>query len=298
MQTNVLRAIINLVNTDVTNLSHRYSSTNRANQMGEGLESYVKDLFAGTIYEVNEQKRIENYGNTFSYLGNQNNPPDIIIRGGDAIEVKKIEISKNSSFSSTLALNSSYPKDKLYSNSSMITEECRSCEVWTEKDILYIIGIVEKTTLRELFFIYGIDYAAKKAVYERIKETISKGIREIPDVEFAKTNELARINKIDPLGITDLRVRGMWQIVNPINVFKYVHNRTVNSNFTMQCIINEEKIESFTTELVELRNLTKQKNQLKINNIVIKDPNNPAKLKKAYHIVYDIGISQDERGRR
>lgn len=40
-----------------------------------------------------------------SHQGNKNHPPNFIIRGGDAIEVKKIE-SKNRN----IALNSSFPK--------------------------------------------------------------------------------------------------------------------------------------------------------------------------------------------
>ena len=29
---------------------------------------------------------------------------------------------------------------------------------------------------------------------------------------FAETKELGRVNQVDPLGITNLRIRGMWQI--------------------------------------------------------------------------------------
>ena len=39
---------------------------------------------------------------------------------------------------SQIALNSSYPKDKLYADSPMITQECRECENWREKDIIYV----------------------------------------------------------------------------------------------------------------------------------------------------------------
>ena len=85
--------------------------------MGEALEEYIKDLFSGTVFEKNENKRMEIISKVFSYLGNTNNPPDSILREGDAIEVKKIE-NKTSS----LALNSSFPKAKLYSNSTMITD--------------------------------------------------------------------------------------------------------------------------------------------------------------------------------
>lgn len=72
----------------------------------------------------------------FSYLGNQNNPPDVILKGGDAIEIKKIQ-----SKSSAIALNSSYPKNKLYSNDPRITKACKNSEVWKVKDMIYVIGV-------------------------------------------------------------------------------------------------------------------------------------------------------------
>ena len=52
---------------------------------------------------------------------------------------------------------------------------------------------------------------------------------ELQDVEFSETNELGRVNKVDPLGITYLRIRGMWGIENPIKVFNYVAPAEQNS---------------------------------------------------------------------
>ncbi|NLC93251.1 MAG: NgoPII family restriction endonuclease, partial [Treponema sp.] len=101
---NIISAIINLVETPKIELIRKGSSHIRANNMGEALEEYIKDLFAGTV-EINDPiVRNATLSTTFSYLGNQNNPPDIMLWGGDAIEVKKIE-----SKSAALALNSSYP---------------------------------------------------------------------------------------------------------------------------------------------------------------------------------------------
>jgi hypothetical protein len=59
--------------------------------MGEGLETYIKDVFANTLNEEDTQKKLE---------------------------------SKNSA----ITLNSSYPKAKLYANNPMITTDCRACE--------------------------------------------------------------------------------------------------------------------------------------------------------------------------
>lgn len=73
--------------------------------MGDALEEYIKDLFAGTVEETDETIRNEKISKVFSYLGNATNPPDSMLKnGGDAIEVKKLQGVND------LALNSSHPK--------------------------------------------------------------------------------------------------------------------------------------------------------------------------------------------
>ncbi len=288
METNILKAIKNIVENPITELKDYYQTRNRANSMGGALEEYIKDIFANTVNEVDERNRLEILENQFSYLGNQNNPPDIIIREGDAIEVKKIE-SKIAS----LALNSSYPKSKLYSNSSMITEECRRCESWSEKDILYIVGVVPKEKgaegkhLATLSMVYGVDYAASADVYERIKNVISNGITSINDVELSQTNELGRVNRVDPLGITYLRIRGMWGIENPLRTFKYVYHSNPDSQFNFMAIISLDKYFSFSdAERFSFEKLSKENINLEIKDIKIKNPNNPVQLREAKLITF------------
>ncbi|QLB21578.1 restriction endonuclease [Vespertiliibacter pulmonis] len=276
---NLINAIINLINNPITELVTHYQSNNRANQAGDALEEYVKDLFANT-FNLPEIERLEKRAEIFSYLGNNSNPPDIMLKNGDAIEVKKIK--NNNSY---LALNSSYPKSKLLANSSMISNACRNAENWTEKDLMYIVGIVDNSHLKHLSIVYGDDYCATEDCYSKIKSTIKNGVESIPGVEFSFTKELGRINKIDPLGITYLRVRGMWGIENPWNVFNYIYTRSFSNNFNFMAIINEQKWNSFnnTQDLLELVN---DNDNLNIIDIKIKDPNNPAKLKNAKLITY------------
>ena len=88
---NIIDAIINLLNHPVTELKETYVRKNRANSAGDALEEYVKDLFASTFDEHDEANRLQKISDTFSYLGNDSNPPDAMLRNGDAIEVKKIE---------------------------------------------------------------------------------------------------------------------------------------------------------------------------------------------------------------
>lgn len=275
---NIINAIIHLVRNPICQLTSHYKSKNRANQAGSALEEYVKDLFTNG-FELSENERVKKCGEVFSYLGNNNNPPDAMLREGDAIEVKKIE-----SPNAKLALNSSYPKYKLFANSPMISKNCKNAELnWKEKDLIYVVGVVKNNNLRHLCMVYGVDYCAEEEIYTRIKSTIKYGVEDIQGIEFSETKELGRINKIDPLGITDLRVRGMWQIENPWVVFNYIYTRDLKNNFDFICLINEDKWESFENK-DELFNM--QSDRLKISDVEIKNPNNPAQLKRAKLITY------------
>lgn len=278
---NVLDAIVNLVNNPIIKIKNFYNEKNRANSLGESLEEYIKDLFANSFY-LNEQERLERISQIFSYLGNNSNPPDAMLRNGDAIEVKKME-----NITSEIQLNSSYPKEKLYLNSSMISNECKIAEEWLEKDMLYIVGNVKKDRIHDLFFIYGVDYAANHKFYTNLKEKIKEGINNIGGIEFSETKELGRINKIDPLGITSLRIRGMWLLKNPWETFKYAYTRDKHKTFNFCAIINEEKYNTLENRDV-LEKLSIEKEELLIKTIKIKDPNNPAKLKKARIIEFSI----------
>lgn len=277
---NIINAIINLIENPQYALRNYYESHNRANNMGEGLEEYVKDIFAGTVNENNENTRIRKISEVFSYLGNQNNPPDSMLRGGDAIEVKKIE-SKDSS----LALNSSYPKAKLYADNPMIKHACRTCEAWTAKDMIYVVGVVDEQNIKSLAMVYGDDYCADKSVYEQIKSVIKDGVESINGVEFSETKELGRVNRVDPLGITYLRVRGMWGIENPFTVFNYVYRRDESKRFNFMAIINHDKYYSFDNHGI-LESMVGKVEGLNINNVRIKNPNNPAQLKDAKLITF------------
>lgn len=282
MSSNIIRAIINLVNNPVVELKEYSDSHNRANSVGGALEEYIKDIFSGTVGEKDSTIRNKKISENFSYLGNQNNPPDSILKNGDAIEVKKIE-----SEGSTLALNSSYPKSKLFSNSPMITDACRQCEEWEVKDIIYAIGVVKSNKLNELAMVYGIDYAATESIYVRIKEAISTGVNSIEGIEFSETKELGRVNRVDPLGITYLRVRGMWGIENPMKVFSYIYKKDKNKKFNFMALINSEKYEelNYTKELEELVGKIRG---LDIVDVEIKNPDNPAKLKNAKLITFKL----------
>ena len=276
---NIIDAIITLIRQNETTLTNGQIGNNRANIAGYALEDYLKNLFANT-FDYSETEKLQKWSEVFSYLGNNSNPPDIMLRNGDAIEVKKIE-----SNDSAIALNSSYPKHTLLKTNPMISNACREAENWTEKDMLYAVGVVKGNNLKHFCMIYGRNYCASDECYNRIKQHIKIGVENIEGVEFSPTRELGRINRVDPLGITYLRVRGMWHIENPWKVFNYIYERDRNANFNFMCLIDDVKWNQLknNNELIKLQS---NYMNLKISNVRIKNPDNPAKLVNAKLIQY------------
>lgn len=281
--TNIIKAIKTIVDNPVFDIVSYYRSRNRINAVGDALEIFVKDIFAETLHAQDQEARLSAYESVYSYFGNANNPPDLIISGGDAIEVKKL-----SSESSQIALNSSYPAAKLFVDSPMITTACRTCESWTEKDLIYAIGSVNQEKLRSLWLVYGDCYAASREVYEKVKQKIIRGIAEIQDFEFSATNELGRVNKIDPLEITSLRIRGMWQMAHPRKAFEYL-NLTNNTGFSLRVIalLQNTKYQSLPLEDRQWLE-TSVNNHLVVTDVKIKSPDNPVKRLPAKLINFQI----------
>ena len=278
----LLTAFMNIADYYQTEITEVRGGNNRANNMGEGLEAYIKDAFAGTFDVEDVQKRLLQYEKIFSYEGNKNNPPDLILKNGDAVEVKKTE-SKNSA----IALNSSFPKDKLYANSPMITKACKKCEIWDEKDMLYAIGHIQKRRLKSLWFVYGDCFCASHEVYEKIRTTISEGIMTIPDVDFTDTRELGKVKRIDPLGITDLRIRGMWHIQNPNKVFEYIYQYDDMKVFQLIALMTKKKFASFRED-ERMMLLESVNHNLEIKDVKIKNPDNPVQLIDAILLIFKV----------
>lgn len=153
MKTNILQAINSLIEDDLYSLE-RYKTLSykiRINNTGEALENLIKDALCNN-YNLEADKKIE-------------------------------------SNEGSIALNRSFPKDKLYKNSNMITVSCKNCEAdWIEKDICYIIGCIDKAEkIKSLWFIYGDCYCAKPEVYTRIKDKITNSVQEL-GIELSTTN--------------------------------------------------------------------------------------------------------------
>ena len=229
--TNILEAIFNISQLEELTVKDITFGNNRATSVGDGLESFIKDAFTNTFNETDKKRKLDKYNKAFSYQGSSRTPPDLMLKRGDAIEVKK-----TGSIKSDLQLNSSHPKAKLFSSSSLINNHCINCEDWTVKDFIYAIGHIPKgtKTLSSLWFIDGLIYAADEDVYLSLKETLTNNIETTPNIDFSPTNEIGRVNSVDPLKITNLRIRGMRLLQPPYKVFDYVHG--YNSNKKFQCI--------------------------------------------------------------
>lgn len=110
-------------------------------------------------------------------------------------------------------------------------------------------------------------------------------MRELQDIELAETNELGRVNKVDPLGITYLRIRGMWGIENPNKVFGYV-TKDIDSELSVNAIVLKTKYDTFSdVDRKEIESITNP--NFSISDIKIKSPNNPAKLLEAKLITFN-----------
>ncbi len=129
-ETNLLHAIINFSKHKNIELEQHYNDSNRIMSVGDTLEFFIKDLFANTFEINNLKEKEQEFNKKFSYLGGINNPPDLILKNGDAIEVKKLE-----HLGGSIALNSSYPKNKLHIDDYFINKACKECENWKEKDL-------------------------------------------------------------------------------------------------------------------------------------------------------------------
>ena len=84
---NILTAFHTSVSNYQTSVQEIRTGNNRANNMGDGLEAFIKDAFADTFTETNEQIKLETFSSVYSYGGNKNNPPDLILTNSDAIEI-------------------------------------------------------------------------------------------------------------------------------------------------------------------------------------------------------------------
>ena len=279
---NVLQAFINIVNNYQVNITNVTDGNNRANNMGEGLETYIKEAFSNTFLESDKKTKKQKFRDCFSYEGSKTRIPDLILKGSDAIEIKKTEVLGD------LQLNSSHPKAILYSNQN-ISDECKNCETtpWTKKDILYTMGHIPKKskTLKSLWFVYGTCYAANEDVYQDVVHEIKTTLKTTNSLQIdTNCKELGKVKNIDSLKITYLRIRGMWVIKHPSKIFDDLYEQT-NESFSLIAIIPLEKYNSFPkADRDKIENIK----SITITDEEISNPNNAAKVLKIKLLLFKV----------
>ena len=85
-------------------------------------------------------------------------------------------------------------------------------------------------------------YAADEEVYTNIKDSICDVLKNSNEFDFSETNEIGRINYVDPLKITNLRIRGMWLLQPPYKVFDYLYLYDNKANFQSIALISKKII--------------------------------------------------------
>jgi len=269
---NILTAILNIASfkeNDLKDYATRYLI--KINAVGDRLEFYIQDAIANTFEKKLKEKEKE-YGKIFSYQGSQNHPPDTIIKQGDAFEVKKIGGIKSS-----IHLNSSPPKRKLLRTDKRLTVECKNCEEWDEKTLFYVIGSVQKNVIKYLFFVEGECYAADHSIYESLHEPLKEEIDTVlknRNLISKETVELGGVEKVDPLGITSLRIRGMWNMKNPLEFFKEKVNFNENKNFSLITLMTKERYYLYPEQDIKQ---IEENEEISIKDIQIIDPNDSTK---------------------
>lgn len=285
MNTSVLKALINIAklkNFQISEIYKRSEGGNKITNKGDRLEYFIKDSLCGCINDPDRTK-VYNliYPKFLSYLGSQTTIPDAIIKGGDAIEIKKTSHNETQ-------LNSSFPKVSLKSSDN-ITSECKNCEKdiggWNEKDMQYVFGNYgDDLKINSLWFLDAKTMISTQKNYEKIFDKVQSSLNNT-GYDNADTEELARFNNIDPLEITSLRVRGMWLLKHPVKVFNYIpsikkiHQETTSSKknattkkYVTALMLKEKYLSYGEKDQKEVETLCVK------DEIKIKDPNNPEKL--------------------
>ena len=202
---------------------------------GKPFELFAKNMFAGCLGALASHVD-DAWKRAFSWLGSLNAPPDFMIWGGDAVEVKQQEGVGQ------IALNSSPPKQKLKSDDPRIEEGCRNCEQWKEKDFIYCIGKTNEEYVEALWLVDGGVIADSADTYDFIFDKLSITITSLGG---QPTNELGRFNDVDTLKTGSLRVRGMWSLEHPARTFEKYLIPVADGQFVLNVLVSAPKWDAY-----------------------------------------------------
>lgn len=254
MSNSILDAICVYADLESAQLDDHYSSKISINKVGDQLEFFIKDLVADSFHKATKDEKQKEHDKHFCWTGKQNSPPDMMVRGGDAIEVKKSE-----SIGSTRDLNSSPPRQTLSYDDERLDDDCKKAEegAW-EKDVIYALGSrVNGGSIGFMWMVYGDCWCAKTESYEFVRERVSDilfdELEDDPEIGI-KDNEIARVFPTGSYVPAEMRVRGMWNLNHPgegnnlHNFSKYVagyENKKDNTE-PLFVVMRESKFNTFS----------------------------------------------------
>ena len=277
MSSNLLTAIKNISDFKTNNMSEHFKdyATTQVKTVRQEMEYYVKDAISGSFRSVKDKKPTDRYKGIFSYIGSKIKPPDMIIRGGDAVVIKTIKTYRGS-----LTVNNHPPKDRIMWNDPWVVKNCREIDggQWNSKDIFYASGWIEKRRMKYLIFIQGTCFIPEETVYNKIVQGLKKNIYDYLDSEGLEANRtisLAKVSNLDPLGITNLRVKCVWSIKNPLKIFSDTFSYDKKQEFTLIALMLKNKFDSFPKRDVDA--LVNDK-QIEIKDVKVKNPNEPERM--------------------
>lgn len=259
--------------------------------LGKPFEVYCKDWLS-LLPPGNINQRLDFYERAFSYQGADNNPPDVMYRGGndgDAFEFKKTE-----SANAALLLNSSFPKNYLSNTSPGLLDVCINCEPWNKRTFYYVIGRIKQNDQRvaSLWVVDGQLMASDHAVYENVFAGLQGAVDNFitsQNLMQIQSVELGRIRGIDPLDKTVLRVRSMWELESPQKTFKDIQGvRPDNQKSVLHALILDSEWNQYSAESrSEISALVGREgfSLLTIDNLP--NPSNPEQMLSAKLIRYE-----------
>ena len=247
---------------------------------GKPFEIFAKNMFAGSLGALSSHVDAA-WQKTFSWLGSDNAPPDFMIWNGDAVEVKV------HGSTTQIQLNSSPPKRILKATDTRIEKDCRDCEIWVEKDFVYFIGKANAEYVEAVWLIDGRCIAAESSVYDVLFDKLKATVKELGG---EPGNEIGRLNRVDPLKATSLRVRGMWLLDHPAKVFKDFFVKPQDQVFVLNALISKTKWDEYPKELIDdLEALSVH--GLSIEHIVLPDSGGSNEPMRAVHISWATSVA-------
>ncbi len=185
-----------------------------------------------------------------------------------------------------IQLNSSPPKRSLKATDTRIEEGCRGCEIWVEKDFVYFIGKANAEYVEALWLVDGKCIAAESSVYDVLFDRLKATVKELGGTPG---NEIGRLNQVDPLKATSLRVRGMWLLDHPAKVFNDIFVKPKSDVFVLNALVSQTKWNSYSSELIADIEALADKG-LKVTHVELPDSGGSEAPLQAVHISWQISV--------